>query len=153
MNTATQPTTDLVISRTFKAQRALVFACWTEQEHKEHWQGAPQGFTVTFAEAEIRPGGTFKLCMRSPEGVDHWLQGTYLRVVKPELLEFTHCWLKDDGSPGHETLVTITFADRNGSTELTLRQSGFASNDSRDGHSIGWSSTLDQLTTYLNTIS
>ncbi|MEO8588287.1 MAG: SRPBCC domain-containing protein [Flavobacteriales bacterium] len=146
-------THELLLTRTFKARRALVFACWVEQEHKEQWQGAPEGFSVTFAEADIKPGGTFKLCMRSPEGVDHWLQGTYLRIVKPELLEFTHSWLNEDGQPGHETLVTITFADRGKGTELTLRQRGFASAGFRDGHEIGWTSTLDRLTTYLNEIN
>ena len=153
MNTTTRTTIELVINRTFRARRALVFACWVEQEYKEQWQGAPEGFTVTFAEADIRVGGSFKLCMRSPEGVDHWLQGRYLRVVKPELLEFTHCWLDSDGQPGQETLVTITFADRGKGTELTLRQRGFSSAGSRNGHELGWTSTLDRLTTYLNEIS
>lgn len=144
---------ELVITRTYKARRALVFACWTEAEHLEHWQGAPEGFTVTFNEANIRPGGSFKLCMRSPEGVDHWVQGTYVRVVKPELLEFTHSWLDAEGRPGHETLVTVTFEQRGTGTELTLRQRGFTSAGSRNGHEQGWSSTIERLTSYLNEIN
>ena len=144
---------ELVITRTFEARRALVFACWTEEEHKEHWQGAPEGSTVTFHEADIRPGGFFKLCMRSPECVDHCVQGTYVRVVKPELLEFTHCWLDDEGRPGQETFVTVTFAQQGTGTELTLWQRGFISAGSRNGHEQGWSSTLERLTAYLNEIN
>ena len=144
---------ELVITRVFDAPRALVFQCWTEAKHLQHWQGAPRGFTVTTKESDIRPGGNFRICMRSPEGVDHWLQGTYQEVVAPERLVFTHCWLNDEGQPGQETLVTITFTERAGKTELTLKQKGFKSVDSRDGHQGGWNSALDVLVDYLKTLA
>ena len=140
---------ELVMTHLFDAPRALVWAAWTERRHLEHWQGAPQGFTVTTAEADIRPGGAFRICMRSPEGVDHWLQGVYREVVAPERLVFTHAWLDADGKPDKETLVTITFAERGRKTELNLRQTGFTSDESRTGHEGGWASTLDRLAAYL----
>ena len=140
----------LVMTRTFEAPRALVFEAWTERQHLERWQGAPQGFTVTTEQVDIRPGGAFRICMRSPEGVDHWLQGVYREVVAPERLVFTHSWLDAERKPGIETLVTITFAERGGKTELTLRQSGFKSEESRAGHEGGWASTFDRLAEYLD---
>lgn len=143
---------ELVMTRVFDAPRDLVFKAWTEPEHLERWQGAPRGFTVPTHEADIRPGGTYRVCMRSPEGVDHWLQGVYREVVEPERLVFTHVWLDAAGNPGKETLVTITFADRGGKTELTLRQTGFKSVGSRDGHNEGWTSTFDRLAEYLQNL-
>jgi uncharacterized protein YndB with AHSA1/START domain len=140
----------LVMTRTFDAPRTLVFEAWTERQHLERWQGAPQGFTVTTEVADIRPGGAFRICMRSPEGVDHWLQGVYRDVVAPERLVFTHTWLDAERKPGTETLVTITFAERGRKTELTLRQSGFKSEESRAGHEGGWASTFDRLAEYLD---
>lgn len=140
---------ELVLTHLFDAPRTLVWDAWTERRHLERWQGAPRGFTVTTAQADIRPGGAFRICMRSPEGVDHWLQGVYREVVAPERLVFTHTWLDADGKPGHETLVTITFAERGIKTELTLRQTGFASDESRAGHEGGWASTFDRLADYL----
>jgi len=140
---------ELVITRVFDAPRELVFECWTEPEHLRHWQGAPRGFTVTSSESDIRPGGFFRICMRSPEGADHWLEGGYREIMKPERLVFTHIWLDANRKPGRETLVTITLAERGGKTELTLRQSGFASVEARDGHKHGWSSALDVLADYL----
>jgi uncharacterized protein YndB with AHSA1/START domain len=137
------------MTRTFDAERTLVFDAWTKQEHLDRWQGAPQGFTVTSSRADIRPGGSFRLCMRSPEGVDHWLQGEYREVVPPERLVFTHAWLDDAGRPKNETLVTITFTERGEQTELTLRQVGFPSVGSRDGHEVGWGSTFAALAAYL----
>lgn len=141
---------DLVLTRTFAAPRDLVFACWVEQVHLDAWQGAPQGFTVREHEADIRPGGHFKLCMRSREGEEHWLQGTYVRVERPHVLEFTHSWIDQEGKPAPETLVTVTLTDVLGATELTLRQSGFISEGSREGHRAGWESTLQRLTNYIN---
>jgi uncharacterized protein YndB with AHSA1/START domain len=141
---------ELIITRLFDAPRELVFQCWTQAEHLQHWQGAPRGFTVTTQESDIRPGGSFRICMRSPEGVDSWLQGAYREIVPPERLVFTHVWLDAKGKPGKETLVTVTLAERDGKTELTLRQSGFGSVESRDGHKYGWTSALDVLTDYLS---
>jgi uncharacterized protein YndB with AHSA1/START domain len=141
---------ELVITRLFDAPRELVFECWTQPEHLQHWQGAPRGFTVTSYESDIRPGGFFRICMRSSEGADRWLEGEYRAIEKPERLAFTHAWLDADRKPGKPTLVTITLAERDGKTELTLRQTGFPSAESRDGHKYGWNSALDVLVDYLH---
>ena len=142
--------TELEITRTFDVPSRSLFAAWTSPEHLKHWQGAPLGFTTTSQEVDLRPGGKFRICMRSPEGVDHWLQGAYREVVPPQRLSFTHAWLDAKGKPGNETLVTITFADRGEKSELTLRQTGFPSVQACDGHKLGWHSTLDRLAEYLN---
>ncbi len=147
---ATKPSErELVVTRVFDAPRSLVFKAWTDPAHLERWQGAPRGFTVPSHEQDIRPGGGFRVCMRSPEGVDHWLQGVYREIVEPQRLVFTHAWRDANGKPGTETLVTLTFTERGGKTELTLRQTGFTSVESRDGHKTGWTSTFDRLAEYL----
>src|SRR5665213_1294162 len=105
---------ELVITRTFDAPRELVFECWTDPRRLQHWQGAPRGFTVTSYESDIRPDGFFRICMRSPEGVDRWLQGQYRTIEKPERLVFTHAWLDAGRKPGKETLVTVTLEERDG---------------------------------------
>jgi uncharacterized protein YndB with AHSA1/START domain len=135
---------ELVITRVFDAPPERVFRAWTEREHLLRWC-APRGFTVTHAEGDVRPGGAWRSCMRSPEGVDYWLGGIYREVVRPERLVFTHAWDGEDGRPGPETLVTVDLAARGGGTEMTFRQSGFRSAESRDGHHEGWSETFDRL--------
>lgn len=140
---------ELLITRLYDAPRQLVFDAWTLPEHLTQWQAAPMGFTVTVTESDIRPGGGFLLCMRSPDGVDHWLKGVYREVVSPERLVFTHIWLDAQGNPGPETVVTITLAEAGRQTRLTLHQTGFTSVGSRDGHDQGWTSTLDRLDGYL----
>jgi uncharacterized protein YndB with AHSA1/START domain len=138
----------LVITRIFDAPRSLVFNAWTDPEHLVHWLG-PQGFTGTIVKMDVRPGGAYRFHMRSPEGTDHWRRGVYREIVEPERLVFTSAWEDAEGKPGHETLVTVTFADLGGKTKLTLRQAVFELVTSRDAHQGGWNSSLDCLAEYL----
>jgi uncharacterized protein YndB with AHSA1/START domain len=62
-----------------------VFAAWTRAEHLAHWFG-PRGFTIHSCEADARAGGLFRLCMRSPEGQDYWVRGSFREVLAPERL-------------------------------------------------------------------
>ena len=98
---------------------------------------------------DARPGGAFRFCMRSPEGTDHWLQGVYREVVEPRRLVFTWAWEDTQGKPGHETVVTVTFAEQGGKTKLTLHQAIFESVSARDAHQSGWASSLGCLAEYL----
>ncbi|NJM92609.1 MAG: SRPBCC domain-containing protein [Rhodospirillaceae bacterium] len=102
--------------------------------------------------ADVRAGGSFRFGTRSPENTEHWAHGTYREVTPPERLVFTTAWENSDGSPKHETVVTLTFAEQDGKTKLTLKQTLFESVTSRDLHRGGWSSTLDLLEDYLATL-
>ncbi|MGH6896936.1 MAG: SRPBCC family protein [Geminicoccaceae bacterium] len=141
---------DLVISRVLEAPRDLVFEAWTEQEHLIHWS-APHGFTITHGEGDVRPGGAWRCCMRSAEGVDYWLGGSYREIVAPERLVFTHAWEDEADRTGHATLVTVTFAEHGQRTKLGFHQAGFESVASRDSHRDGWTECLDRLAGYLAT--
>jgi len=61
----------LVITRVFDAPRRLVFKAWIDPEQVMRWRG-PKGFTTPFCKIDLRPGGVFPYCMRSPEGLDFW---------------------------------------------------------------------------------
>ena len=153
MSKSSTEETELIITRVFDAPRELVFDAWTKAEHLQQWQGAPRGFTTTTEKSDIRPGGGFRICMRSPEGAEHRLEGSYREIVRPERLVFTHAWLDASGKRSQETMVTVTFIEHGGKTEMTLRQSGFKSAESRDGHRLGWTSAFDVLGEYLARIT
>jgi uncharacterized protein YndB with AHSA1/START domain len=148
MNVRAETRPELMIRRSFDAPRELVFRCWTESERLNRWC-CPKGFTLPFSEGDIRPGGSFKTCMRAPDGTDHWLSGTYQEITPPERLVFSHRWLNEKGEHEHETVVTITLREQDGKTQLTLHQAFFLSDASRDGHHGGWTETLDNLAEYL----
>ena len=104
-------------------------------------------------EMDVRPGGHWRKCMRSPEGRDYWREGVYREIVAPERLVFTY--LSDDpvGSPDHETLVTVTFAAHGDQTLMTLRHSGFDTVSARNSHNDGWSSCIERFARYIATIA
>ena len=146
------PERELVITRIFDAPRNLVFSAWSEPERMVHWLG-PKGFTGTILKMDARPGGTYRFHMRSPEGTDHWVQGTHHEIVAPERLVYTWAWADAQGRPtGPETLITVTFAEHDGKTRLTLHQAVFESVNARDMHRTGWTSSLDRLAEYLATL-
>ncbi|HEX6013511.1 MAG TPA: SRPBCC domain-containing protein [Geminicoccaceae bacterium] len=136
----------LEITRVFDAPPSLVFKAWTDPAHAARWAG-PRGFTATHLKGDVRPGGAWRTCLRRDEdGEELWQGGTYREVVEPERLVFTFAWDGEDGRRGHETLVTVTFAEhQGGKTRMTFRQAVFESVGQRDGHQGGWNSAFDRL--------
>lgn len=147
MNTTDEPL-KITLTRTFDAPRALVYDAWTKPEHLVRWS-MPHGFTIAACDGELRVGGTWRTEMVMPTGEACPLRGEYREIVPGERLVFTHVWGESDGAPEHETLVTVTFADEAGGTRVTLEQTHFKSEESRDGHADGWSQCLDRLTELL----
>jgi hypothetical protein len=62
---------------------------------------------------------------------------------------FTFAWEDVEGKPSHQTLVTVTFAERGDKTELTLHQAVFETVEARDSHRRGWTSTLQRFAEHL----
>jgi uncharacterized protein YndB with AHSA1/START domain len=139
---------ELVITRVIDAPRRLVFKMWTEPEHLVRWWG-PRGFTTISGRMDVRPGGAWFRLMRAPDGTQDRRRGVYREVVVPERLVFTYASEDAEGNPGPETLVTVTFADLNGKTRLTLRQAPFETVAARDSHRGGWTGCLERFAEYL----
>ena len=150
------PTTEpadrvLVITRVFDAPREAVFRAWTDPAQARQWMG-PRGFTATHNENDRRVGGRWRLCLRrDATGEELWQGGVNREIVAPERLVFTFAWDGENGRPGPETLVTITFAESGGKTTMTFRQAVFDTTSNRDGHQGGWNSTFDRLEEFLRT--
>ena len=139
----------LTLTRIFDAPRERVFAAWTKAEHLAHWWG-PQGFTVPNCEVDARPGGALRLCMRSPDGKDYWMRGTYREVAAPERLVIT-CTADDEkGITRLECVINVTFAEQGGKTKLTLHTTasgaGAEAAAMLEGMEEGWKGSLDRLT-------
>lgn len=139
---------ELVLTRLLDAPRELVFRAWTDPEHVSHWWG-PTDFTVPSIRMDVWPGGSYRACLRSAEGAEYWVQGTFREIVVSEQLVFSWAWEDDDGKPDHETQVTVTFEDVGGKTLMTFRQAVFESVESRDSHEAGWDECLDRLAAWL----
>jgi uncharacterized protein YndB with AHSA1/START domain len=138
----------LVVTRVFDAPRELVFQAWTDPRQARHWWG-PKHHPAIHVEMDVRTGGRWRNCLRSTEtGAELWHRGVFHEVVVPERIVFTFAW-EEEGERGLETLVTVTFADEDGNTRVTLRQAPFQSGEECEGHEEGWSSTLERLAEHL----
>ncbi|MGX5845722.1 SRPBCC domain-containing protein [Mesorhizobium sp. PL10] len=138
----------LTITRIFEAPRALVYKMWTEPHHMKRWWG-PRGYTTLSAQVDMRLGGFWRVHSRKYDGTEVAEQGVFRQIVEAERLVFTHAWEEDDGSLGHETLVTVTFADDGDKTIMVFHQAEFLTIESRDGHLQGWGESFDMLKEYL----
>lgn len=133
----------LTIFREFEAPRELVFRAWTERALLMKWL-CPAGFTTTTGAMDVRPGGAWRAGMRAPDGAEFVAFGEYREIVPPERLVMTHMW-DEPGVPPHETVITVTLAERGGKTVMTFEQSGFVSAVSRDSHGEGWGGAFENL--------
>lgn len=132
----------LQLTRHFRASRAKVFEAWTSLEMLKKWFAGDAGLDrVVALEADIRPGGTFRVTMNCSGGI-HIACGTYQEITPIDRLSFTHQW---ETRERVETLVTLEFTDKDGGTELVLTQTGFSDPQEAKGHSVGWTNALDNL--------
>ncbi|MGH8046215.1 MAG: SRPBCC domain-containing protein [Chthoniobacterales bacterium] len=154
---------DFVITRIFDASRSQVFAAWTEPRLMAQWWG-PHTFTNPVCELDVRPGGAYRIVMRSTDGTDYPLSGVYREIVEPERLVMSvdcsghgqewHALVNANGGTGAanaagEVQQTITFENPDGRTKLTVRMR-FESKKIRDamvgiGMNEGWSQSLERL--------
>ena len=160
-------TTEFSTTRVFDAPRQLVFRAFTEPEHLMHWWG-PKGFTWISAKLDLRPGGLFHYCMRSPDGHEMWGKFVYREIAPPQRIVFVNSFSDSDAntvrSPFNpnwplEVLNIVTFAEHEGRTTVTLRGGPInataaerkAFDTSHHLMEQGFAGTFDQLASYLAT--
>jgi len=141
----------LRVARVFSAPRETVFRAWSSADHIKRWF-CPAGYSIPEARVEMRVGGPFEVCMRSPEGVDHWTRGTFTEVVAPERLAIDlHAVDPCGGGPLFSAFTEVSFSDHaSGGTLMEVKQSyslaGAAQAEQMlKGAPEGWRQTLDKL--------
>jgi uncharacterized protein YndB with AHSA1/START domain len=143
---------ELLITRTFDAPAALLFALWSRPEHMKRWMG-PANFSCPEAEIDFRVGGAYRVTMKSAEHGEDWFGGVYREIERDRRIVFTFAWDNNGPSAGVEMVVTITFEERDGKTVQTFHQRGFLDAERRDRHVGGWNQVFDKQSTYLATIA
>lgn len=146
----------LEITRIFDAPPERVWRAWTEPERLMAWWG-PKGYTAPVCEIDLRVGGKYLCCMRSPEGQDFWSTGVYLEIVAPSLLVCTDSFADEKGnvvpathygmSPDFplELQVRVRLEELDGKTRMTLRHVGLPPGEMSDMCEDGWNQSFDKL--------
>ena len=138
------------VSRVFPAPRETVFRAWSSADHIKRWF-CPNGYSVPEAKVEMRVGGAFEVCMRSPEGVDHWTRGTFTEVAAPERLTIDHHIIDPcGGGPLFSAVTQVKFSAASGGTLMEVVQTySFPATTQAEqmlkGAPEGWRQTLDKL--------
>ncbi|UCI07197.1 SRPBCC family protein [Mesorhizobium sp. B1-1-8] len=142
--TVTEDTT-LVITRNFEAPSTRVFDAWLTREEWQSWIG-PDGVDCEISKLEPHVGGQYRLEMHMGGQAPIAVAGVFKIIDRPRTLSFT--W-GAEGDLSRQSLVTLTFTELEGKTEMTLRQEGLGSAANHDQHEQGWNSTLNKLARHL----
>ena len=119
----------ILITREFDAPKHLVYRAWTEPELVGRWWSGNRG-EVTVAEVDVRVGGTWRYVMVTDDGFEAAFHGEYREIVPNERIVATEVY---EGMPEAEALNTVTFAEADGRTTLTMLVQ-HASKEARDAH-------------------
>ena len=128
--TVTLPTDEqILIRREFEAPKHLVYKAWTTPELVKRWWSGNRG-EMTIAEIDLRVGGAWRYVMVTDEGIQVAFHGEYREIVPNERIVSTEVY---EGMPEAEALNTVTFAEADGRTTLTMLVQ-HASKEARDAH-------------------
>lgn len=149
-------TADLVIERTLNAPRERVWQMWTDPEHLMQWWG-PEYFISPSARIDLRVGGKYLFCMRTPEGQDLYSTGVYKEIVPVERLVYTDSFSDAQGSVvsgaeygagedfPSELLVSVTLQEEDGKTRMTLKHAGLPAGPIQAMTGLGWNTSFDKM--------
>ena len=118
----------LELRRGLPAAPSTVFAAFTDADELAKWWG-PNGFTTPSLEFDPRVGESYRIEMMPPEGDRFYLTGEFREVDPPVRLGFTFVWEQPDPDD-LETQVDLRFRDLGKSTEVTMTQRPFKTEDS-----------------------
>src|SRR5688500_228871 len=106
------PTFELKLAREIRAPRERVFDAFVAEAAMRQWM-CPRGMTIPALEVDARVGGGFRITMRARDGEQFTAVAAYREIARPERLVYTWQWV-GEGMPNVETLITVTFAERDG---------------------------------------
>ena len=120
--------TDLVLTRSFKAPRQLVFDAHTKPELLQRWLGVRGGWTFPICEVDLRVGGKYRWVWRKEaKNLEMVSSGVFREIDEPARLVFTEKFDWYDG----ESLVSYDFEQADGITTLTMAMA-YSSREVRD---------------------
>ena len=143
----------LRLSRVFHGRRETVFKAWSSADHVRRWF-SPQTFTVSDATVEMRVGGAFEVCMRSPAGTEHWTRGRFIEVTPHTRLVIDMHATDSAGKPLFRAYTEVDFADAPHGTQIGTRMDVVQTYSFAEpllaapmvaGAPEGWRTTLDKL--------
>lgn len=126
--------TEVRVSRSFNAPRALVWRAYTEPKLVTQWLLGPPGWTMPVCEMDVRVGGKYLWRWRSDaDGKEFGFHGVFEDVSKPAKIVHTEFYDPGDvgGDMGDGALISVEFVEKNGITTM-ISTMDFKTKDARD---------------------
>jgi len=133
----------LELQRVLPAGPSVVFRAFCDARELAKWWG-PKGFTAPSLDFEPRVGASYRIQMQPPEGDPFHLTGEFRAVDPPHRLAYSFVWEPPDPDDV-KTEVALSFQDLGESTEVSLTQGPFKTEERRALHHDGWTESLDKL--------
>jgi uncharacterized protein YndB with AHSA1/START domain len=112
----------ITITRRFAAPAEAVFDAWITPERFAAWFGGDAAeVPLSGVTLDVREGGEWSAVMHLPGDLAMTWSGRYLVIDRPNRLVFT---MTDDPGEAAGDPITVDFAEVDGATEMTLRQTG-----------------------------
>ena len=146
---------DIIIERTFDLPVTLVWKAWTESESLKRWWG-PKGYTCTYSNIDLNPGGKYLHCMKSSLGEKFWSTGFYDEIIPFKTLSFIDSFSDNKGNmipasdlnlPGKWPMmlpISIELEETGHNTHMVLRHEGIPS-EMYDVCIKSWNQSFDKL--------
>jgi uncharacterized protein YndB with AHSA1/START domain len=131
----------LTLVKRIKAPPMRVWDAWTQPELMMLWFG-PHHTRAEEAEADLRPGGRFRVALREDNGERHEANGLYTTIEPERLLVFDWHWTS---TPERVSRVTVELRPVPEGTEVTLTHDRFADQATATRHTRGWTESLERL--------
>ncbi|MGW5788746.1 SRPBCC family protein [Streptomyces sp. NPDC003757] len=129
------------LTRTLDAPASRVWQAWTTPDQYTRWAYAVPGSV----EMDARPGGTWKATVRTPEGAEFPLTGSYIEVEEPHHLTIG---MDVPGRPDPATMTVDLTEQGPDTTVITVHQTCDTAEE-RDGAEQGSGMLLDGLEGFL----
>ncbi|MEJ8810244.1 SRPBCC family protein [Variovorax ureilyticus] len=110
---AVAPNPEAFTTRVVAHAPSRVLHAITDPTHLAHWWG-PAGFTNSFREIDVRPGGAWRFTMHGPDG-QHYPNESEFIEVGPERVVIRHL-------SGHRFTLTISLDTEGTGTRIGWRQ-------------------------------
>jgi uncharacterized protein YndB with AHSA1/START domain len=82
---STTPDCEIVTTRIVNFPINITFKAWIDPNHLKNWWG-PKGFTNTFNEFDLRPGGKWSFIMHGPDKGNYPNECEFIKIDEPNLI-------------------------------------------------------------------
>ncbi|MBV9131055.1 MAG: SRPBCC domain-containing protein [Chloroflexi bacterium] len=129
-------TYELRFERLINAERGLVFDLFTEQAGQVAFYQQGEATWIVRSECELRVGGVWRIEFGPSEDEIYRHRHVFKVVDRPLRLVMGTTEIRPDGF-SFDTETEIRFDEQGTQTLMTVRQSGFLTEQLRDEHTVG----------------